>query len=220
MKAVLVGSTGLVGQEILKSLIQNHEINEIKSFSRNTTPLKSPKLSQRIIDFEQMHEWDHELEADIAFSALGTTRSRAGSYQNQYKVDYTFQAQFAQACRKNHVSHFVLISSIGAGAKSKIPYLKMKGELEDFVIKLNFQHLKILRPGPLVGARNHRRFAEEMMLPFNRFLARIPGLSDLQPVSASQVAKVAVQSAFDESEQKIVDATQIRKFKSFKADDL
>lgn len=213
MKAVLVGSTGLVGQEILRSLIQNHQVDEIKSFSRNTTPLQSPKLSQRIIDFDQMSEWDHELEADIAFSALGTTRSRAGSYQNQYKVDYTYQAQFAVACKKHQVGHFVLISSIGADAKSKIPYLKMKGELENFVATLNFPFLKILRPGPLVGARSHRRYAEEMMLPFNRWLAKIPGLSDLQPVSADQVAKVAILSALEESDQKIISATQIRQTK-------
>ncbi len=213
MKAVLVGSTGLVGQEILKALIQKNQIDEIKSFSRNTTPLQSPKLSQRIIDFDQMKQWDHELEADIAFSALGTTRSRAGSYQNQYKVDFTYQAQFAEACRKHQVGHFVLISSVGADANSKIPYLKMKGELENFVLSLNFPFLKILRPGPLVGARSHRRYAEEMMLPFNRWLAKIPGLSDLQPVSADQVAKVAVKFAFDESDQKIISATQIRQNK-------
>lgn len=210
MKAVLVGSTGLVGQEILKMLIQNTQIDEVKSFSRSTTPLQSSKLSQRIIDFDQMNKWDHELEADIAFSALGTTRSRAGSYQNQFKVDYTYQAQFAESCKRYRVNHFVLISSFGANAKSKIPYLKMKGELENFVATLNFPYLKILRPGPLVGARSHRRYAEEMMLPFNRWLAKIPGLSDLQPVSAEQVAKVAVLSAFDKSDRKIISATQIR----------
>jgi uncharacterized protein YbjT (DUF2867 family) len=213
MKAVIIGSTGLVGQEILKLLISDSRITTVKSFSRQAVDLQHPKLSQRLVSFEDMPSWNHEIESDIAFSSLGTTRSKAGGIAQQYRVDFTYQAEFAKECRKHNINRYVLISSVGADPSSKIPYLKMKGELEEYVMSLGLSHVNILRPGPLVGARNHRRYAEEVMLPFNRFLSKFPGLSDLEPVSAYKVALCAVRSALSDSKQVLVSAQEIRETK-------
>lgn len=212
MKAVLIGSTGLVGQEILRCLINEKKISFIKSFSRRATELQSTKLSQRLVDFDEIQNWNHELDADMAFSCLGTTRAQAGGLEKQYVVDYRYQAEFAKFCREFGVSTFVLISSVGADSRSKVPYLKMKGELDEYVQTLGFSRLKILRPGPLVGARHHRRYAEEMMLPFNRWLSKLPGLADLEPVSSLRVAECAVAHAMGQGGPMIVTATEIRKW--------
>lgn len=210
MKIVMIGSTGLVGQEILKLLLADSRVKSVKAFSRRAINLQHPKLSQRLIDFEKIQDWCHEIDGDFAISCLGTTRSQAGGVKMQYRVDFTYQAQFAEHSFKNRVSGFILISSIGADSRSKAPYLRMKGELEDFVLKLGFPKLKILRPGPLVGARVHRRYAEEMMLPFNRWLSKIPKLADLEPVSSDKVALKAVQCLFDQSTETIISAKEIR----------
>jgi uncharacterized protein YbjT (DUF2867 family) len=210
MKAVIIGSTGLVGHEILKLLIADSRITSIKSFSRQAVDLQHPKLSQRLVSFEDMPSWNHEIESDVAFSSLGTTRSIAGGIAQQYKVDFTYQANFAKECRNHNVNRYVLISSIGADPQSKIPYLKMKGELEEYVMSLGISHVNILRPGPLVGSRNHRRYAEEVMLPFNRFLSKLPGLSDLEPVSAHKVALCALRVAMSNSKQVLVSPQEIR----------
>lgn len=55
---------------------------------------------------------------------------------------------------------YVLISSGGANAKSMLAYPKMKGDLEDKVNELGFEHTVILRPGLIVGDRDESRPAE------------------------------------------------------------
>lgn len=47
----------------------------------------------------------------------------------------------------------VLISSGGSSSSSVFPYTKMKGQLEDAVKEIGFDHVVILRPGLLVGER-------------------------------------------------------------------
>jgi uncharacterized protein YbjT (DUF2867 family) len=54
----------------------------------------------------------------------------------------------------------VLISSGGANAKSMLAYPKLKGELEDAVKQLEFEHTVILRPGLILGGREDSRPAE------------------------------------------------------------
>jgi uncharacterized protein YbjT (DUF2867 family) len=69
------------------------------------------------------------------------------------------------------VDTYVLISATGASSTSRMPYSKMKGDLEDQVQKLEFKHTVILRPGLIVGERDHSRPAET----FLRGLANLAG---------------------------------------------
>lgn len=47
----------------------------------------------------------------------------------------------------------ILVSSGGANASSYMAYPQMKGQLEEDVKAMNFDHCVILRPGLLVGQR-------------------------------------------------------------------
>ena len=42
-------------------------------------------------------------------------------------MDYTYQYDAAKAAKANGVKNYVLVSSVGANAKSKVFYTKMKG---------------------------------------------------------------------------------------------
>lgn len=53
-----------------------------------------------------------------------------------------------------------------------MPYLKMKGELEQAVRALEFEHTVILRPGMILGQREESRPAESVF----RALASLTGL--------------------------------------------
>lgn len=85
-------------------------------------------------------------------SALGTSRAAAGGVANQRKIDYDLNLELAKAAKAAGTKTYVLISSSGANSGSKLgPYMKMKGELEDAVKALDFEHCLVLRPGLLVG---------------------------------------------------------------------
>ena len=70
---------------------------------------------------------------------MGTTLKDAGSKENQFLVDYTYQYEFAKIAAENGVSNYSLVSAQGANSSSSFFYPKIKGELEESIKKLNFK---------------------------------------------------------------------------------
>lgn len=88
---------------------------------------------------------------------------------------------------------YVLISTSGANSKSWFPYMKMKGELEDEVKDLGFDHCVIVRPGLIVGDRNDSRPPEFVFRKVaNACGALSSGLKDFWAQDATVIARAAV----------------------------
>ncbi|HAQ18827.1 MAG TPA: NADH-quinone oxidoreductase subunit F [Prolixibacteraceae bacterium] len=171
--ANVIGASGLVGQQIINQLLFHSEFDKIRIFVRRKTRFIHPKLEEQIIDFDQPESWRHLVQGDVLFSTLGTTIKTVKTKKNQYRVDFTYQYEFAKAAFENGVSTYILISSMGANAKSFFFYTRMKGELEESVKKLNFKRIIIFRPSILDGNRSEKRIGEKMALIFSRYLTRI-----------------------------------------------
>ena len=95
------------------------------------------------------------------------------------------------ACKEKNVDHFSFVSSSGADFKSNNFYLKLKGEIENSIIKLKLKSLSIIRPSLLLGKRNEKRYGEQIaqfVMPFFSFL--MP--PNYKPIGAFQVAKAMV----------------------------
>jgi uncharacterized protein YbjT (DUF2867 family) len=93
------------------------------------------------------------------------------------------------------VQTYVLISSSGATSKGLVPYIKMKGELEDAVKALGFKHCVILKPGILVGERKESRPTEWLIRQVANVAGAIGGgLKDFWAQDAEVVAKAAVSA--------------------------
>lgn len=146
----LAGSTGLVGSNILATLSKRPECQTLYAFSRKELP-KSEKL--QTIPSEESSAWPskYPTNASLFISALGTSRARAGGLENQRKIDFDLNLDLAKAAKAAGTKTYVLISSSGANSGSFAPYMKMKGELEEAVKALDFDHCLILRPGLLVS---------------------------------------------------------------------
>lgn len=194
MKAIVIGATGLVGSCIVKELLLR-PVREILVFTRRPLPFTSPAIVNRVVDFNKINEWAHEIQGDVLFSALGTTLKAAGSKDAQYKVDHDFQYEIARAAQKNLVSKYVLISSVNADSKSKFFYLRMKGELDEKILNLNIGSVSILRPGPLKGHREKQRLNEIIS---TKILDVLPVPASMRPVDATQVASIAVKCAMED----------------------
>ena len=59
--------------------------------------------------------------------------------EKQYEIDFTFNLNFAKKAKENGIESYVLVSSVGANAKSGIFYTRMKGELDESVSKIGFK---------------------------------------------------------------------------------
>lgn len=160
--AIVIGATGLVGSRLVTQLIGDSRFTEVVVLARRSCGQSSPKLREHLIDFDRPETWQELVRGDVAFSALGTTLKQAGSKEAQYKVDYTYQHDFARAAARNGVPTFVLCSAAGANEKSRVFYSRMKGELDRDVGALGFRHVTIVRPGLLLGTREKPRFGERL----------------------------------------------------------
>jgi uncharacterized protein YbjT (DUF2867 family) len=151
--AVVIGATGLVGGELVKLLLADEHIAQVIVFVRRAGGISAPKLVEHLIDFDHPEAWSFLVKGDVLFSCMGTTISKAGSKAAQYKIDYTYQYQFARIAAANAIPTYVLVSAASANPKSSMFYSRIKGELERDVSQLNFSDVYLLQPGLLVGER-------------------------------------------------------------------
>ena len=191
-KAIIIGSTGMVGTQLIRLLIENEEYTEIISLVRHESGIKNPKLKENIINFDEPEKWSNLVTGDVLFSALGTTIKQAKTKKAQYKVDVTYQFTVAQIAAHNGVTHYVLISAAGANSKSKNFYLRMKGELEKSIQTLPFDIISILRPGLLAGKRIHIRPAEKISFILLNFLNKSGLFKRYTPIQADLLAKAMI----------------------------
>ena len=196
--AIVIGATGLTGSHLVDFLLKDERFNKVVIFVRRPTHKYNSKLEEHVINFDHPNEWKHLVKGHVLFSALGTTIKKAGSKEVQYKVDYTYQYQFAKAASQNGVPVYVLVSSVSADPNSRIFYTKMKGELERDVKNLSFQQIHILQPGQLEGERDEERSLEKVSLKLTKALNAIGLLKQYKPIHGRIVAKKMVTAAFSQ----------------------
>ncbi|MFP8489765.1 NAD(P)H-binding protein [Gracilimonas sp. Q87] len=192
--AILIGATGLVGSEVLDLLLKDEHYDTVKIFHRKSTGKHHSKLDEYVIDFNKIDEWKHLITGNELYSALGTTIKKAGSEQQQYTVDYTYQYEEAKAAAENGVKKYSLVSSAGANHRSRVFYSRLKGELDDDVKDLPFEVITIMRPSILAGERNEKRLGESVGLFLMSFLTKLPGLQKYRPISGKTVAQGMIHS--------------------------
>lgn len=199
----VIGATGLVGKQLVQQLLDDERFGKVRIFVRRDTGLNHSKLDQQIVDFGKTEIWEKLLTGDVLFSALGTTLKQAGSKEKQYEVDFTFNYKFAQKAKEHGIENYVLVSSVGANAKSGIFYTRMKGELDEAVARLGFRNLAVLRPSSLTGGRKDRRIAEELSIPVARFITKFI-FKKYRPISDKTVAKAMINAALNKSSGKTI----------------
>lgn len=203
LTANVIGATGLVGKQLVSQLLENEHFGKVRIFVRRDSGLSHPKLEQLIVDFADEKTWAKKLTGDVLFSALGTTLKQAGSKENQYEVDFTFNLNFAQKAKANGIENYVLVSSIGANSKSALFYTRIKGELDDTVANLGFENLTILRPSYLSGERDEKRWMEELSLPVVGFVTKLI-LKKYRPISGETVAKAMINGVLKPHPEKTI----------------
>lgn len=203
LTANVIGATGLVGKQLVNLLLENENFEKVRIFVRKDSGIKHPKLEQQIVDFNNEEIWGSKLTGDVLFSALGTTLKQAGNKKKQYEIDYTFNFNFAKRAKENGIENYVLVSSVGANAKSSMFYTRMKGELDEAVSKIGFLNLTILRPSSLTGERKDRRLAEEFSIPVARFVTKYI-FRKYRPIEDKIVAKAMINASLKQQSNKTI----------------
>ena len=193
MKAIIIGATGATGKSLLPLLAAHSEMERIDCFGRRHPDFSHQKLNSHQIDFTQPNIWHEEVQGDVLFACLGTTLKAAGSKEAQWAIDYEANLEFAKAARENGVHTLVLVSASGANTASRLFYQRMKGELEQALIALNFPCLIIFRP-PLLIRPNSDRLGEKVAERIFRVLNRIGMLKNQRPLAVEKLAQAMLKA--------------------------
>ena len=194
MKALVIGATGAVGKDLVQQLIEDSSFERIDVFVRREVKNPAAKVVAHVVDFDHPETWTDQLQGDVLFSCLGTTIRAAGSQDAQWKVDYTYQYEAAKAAKASGVKTYVLVSSVGANAKSKVFYTKMKGALDEAVQELGFEGCFILRPPSLIR-KGSDRFGEKVGIVALKAFNAIGLMRSFTPMPTEAVAVAMIRLA-------------------------
>jgi uncharacterized protein YbjT (DUF2867 family) len=209
--ALLAGSTGLTGKQLLQFLLESSRYSKVIAVTRQDLPAH-PKLIQIKTEFEKISESTDDLKADDVFCCLGTTMQKAGSKENFYKVDFEYPLLLSTISLSSGAKQFLLISALGADKTSSIYYNKVKGEIEEAIVQVGFETVHIFRPSLLLGPRTEKRAGEDTAkLLYKIFGFLIP--KKYKAIEAVKVARAMIHAA--EQERKgvfIHESAELQKF--------
>jgi uncharacterized protein YbjT (DUF2867 family) len=163
-KAIIAGASGLIGGLLLDVLLQRSEYKEVVILVRKELPVKHTKLKQLVIDFDKLKDYAAELNGDVIFCCLGTTRKKTPDRAVYRQIDHDYPLQMAKIGLQNGVEQYHLVSALGANAGSSAFYMKTKGEVEEDITKVGLKCLHIYRPSLLTGDRTEKNRVEEKIV--------------------------------------------------------
>ncbi|MBK8394699.1 MAG: oxidoreductase [Leptospiraceae bacterium] len=193
----MLGASGLVGSSLLKYLLEDHSVKKISLFVRKKLDITNPKLTQIIVDYNNLESYSEFFQVDHIFCCLGTTIRTAGSRDAFKQVDFHYVIESAKLGKEKGVKNFSVVSAMGSNSKSRIFYNRVKGEMENSLQKIGFESLHIFRPSLLLGNRAEIRKGEKVGAVLSRVFsfAFIKGLKKYKPIQADYVAKAMIELA-------------------------
>jgi uncharacterized protein YbjT (DUF2867 family) len=196
-RAVVAGSTGLVGGYCLDGLLAEEGCSEVHALTRRPLSVEHPKLTVHLVDFDDLARSARLPVVDEAYCCLGTTMRRAGSRDAFERVDLDYVREFAKLALDAGAKQLALVSALGADSTSSIYYNRIKGRAEEAVRALEYGCVHVYRPSLLLGTRSERRTGEQIaqaLAPVIAPLLRGP-LRRYRPVDARDVATRMIQMA-------------------------
>jgi uncharacterized protein YbjT (DUF2867 family) len=204
LNILLLGGTGLIGTEVLKSILFYPQIQKTIVWARASVPnsMNAPIEVQSVT-------WEMFAKGEVTFPkgidavicCLGTTIKKAGSQEKFRQVDYEYPLLAAQKAKQNGVKAFLIVTAMGSDANSLVFYNKVKGEVERELGMLGFAFLGIFRPSLLIGDRKEIRMGEKIgeavasIIPFS-----LLGIKKYKPIHADFVARSMIKTLLSKTE--------------------
>ena len=197
---LLAGSTGFLGNNILKALGFNK--SPTIALARNKVSNLPDVAEELLIDFDNLDQLilpdiDHIYLSMgyplIYYNVMGLMSAKLK--KDFFLVDFTYQLEIAKKAKEAGAKNISLISAVAADSNSWNFYLKTKGLLEEEIIKLGFESTNIFQPGHLMGNkfRLDILLADATSIIFDPFL--IGPLKKFRSISAEKLSVAVVKNS-------------------------
>jgi uncharacterized protein YbjT (DUF2867 family) len=191
----IIGATGLVGSECVRQFAESQHFARVVALARRSLPdaLAESRVETRIVDFDRLDAAAEHFRVSHIVCALGTTIKKAGSQERFRRVDHDYPLAAAHLGLRQGARHFLLVSALGANARSRIFYNRVKGDVENAIRALPYRSVTIVRPSLLLGERGEFRLGEWIG---KLFAGIVPGR--YKPVHAREVAATLLRAAVED----------------------
>ncbi|MEO9571920.1 MAG: NAD(P)H-binding protein [Polaribacter sp.] len=186
--AIILGATGLTGSIILEKLLSDSRYKTIKLFSRKRIKGLPGKVVQFTGNLLELEKFKSDFKADEIFCCIGTTTKKTPDKTLYKKIDLGIPVAAAKLAKENGITTFLVVSTLGANANSRIFYNKIKGEMEKNVLTTKIEKTHIIQPSLIGGNRKEQRILEKIGL----FVFKL-----LQPLFFGKLKKYKITEAKD-----------------------
>ncbi len=211
--AIILGATGLTGGILLQLLLEDDRYGKIKLFSRSSVGVSHAKIEEYLGDLMQLEKFETNFTGDEVFCCIGTTKSKTPNKKVYKDIDYGIPVTAAKLCHTNGIPTFLVVSAMGANAKSSVFYNRVKGEMEGAVLNEKIKNTYIFRPSLIGGKREEKRIGEllfkQLMKVVNLVLAG--PLEKYHSIKPETIAKAMVIVANSGYETNRIESDKIKK---------
>lgn len=160
--AVVLGSTGNVGRQIVNLLSANSAVRQVVVVNRRRTGQFEGASTVREVVVPDMDELaeaaEHaasEVGAAVGFCAIGVGKGSRKMPDSQVrKVEIEYPAAFAKGCKAAGIISLGVLSAAGVDSKSWLKYVRIIGEKEQAVIAVGVPALSLYKPSVILGNSN------------------------------------------------------------------
>jgi hypothetical protein len=181
IKAIITGSTGMVGEGVLQECLLNPDVESILLINRKHYEIKHPKVREVIhLNFFDYTTIKHLLKGyNACFFCLGV--SSIGMKEEDYdRTTYGITMALANTLvQLNPYMVFCYVSGVGTDSteKGRIMWARVKGKTENHLLQLPFRKAYMFRPGfikPTKNLKNTHSFYKILMPLFPLFKLLFP----------------------------------------------
>lgn len=196
--ALLAGASGLVGSRLLPLLLGATEYSRVVALTRRPLLLDHARLANRVVRFDAtLGKQLATVRCNDVYCCLGTTLREAGGQEEFRAVDQDLVLRIAHVAQAAGAERLVVMSSVGANEASKNFYLRVKGETERALARLQIPALDIMQPSVLLGMRRNVRplefLAQGLLWCINPLL--LGSLARYRGMAAGEVAAAMLGAA-------------------------
>lgn len=195
VRIALVGASGMIGSALIAEAVGRRDVR-IVAIARSELALpKGARMEVLVADPDHWADAIAAANADVLVCALGATWAKAGKSEAAFRaVDERLVLACAAAARAAGVRQVIAISSVGAEAGAKNFYLRVKGEVEQALARLQVKRLDVIRPGLLRGRRGELRVAERLAMLVSPLTDRLlhGEYRKYRSIRATQVARAII----------------------------
>ncbi len=160
--AIVLGSTGNVGRQIVNLLAASPAVRQVVVVNRRQTDeFKGMPTVREVVVADignlarTVETAAREAGATVGFCAIGVGKgSQKMPVAEVRKIEVQYPEAFAQGCRAGGVLAMGLMTAVGSDIKSSFTYVRVIGEKEQAVTRVGIPALGIYKPSVIFGNSN------------------------------------------------------------------